>query len=159
MATRIYVLCRSEEPVTYGELERVMGRMGWLAQPAKFDPPRDDRNANCSDWGSFRVDYRADMRPIIVRQLTTDAEMNPALTDIREKLEEVELSAAARISTLLDKTKRMFVFEIAGDPPEDVWEMLDAGETHLARERDGIIVSDEGVFDGELDQLVAFGDD
>jgi hypothetical protein len=36
--------------------------------------------------------------------------------------------------------------------------VLDAGEVFLVRERDGIIVADEGLFDGEMKQILAFGD-
>jgi hypothetical protein len=159
MATTIYVLCRSEKPITYAELEDVMGHMGWLDQPAKFDPPLDERNGTDPSWRSFRVEYRSDQRPIVIRHSITKEEMEPAFSDIREKLEDVEPAAAAPIAAWLDATKRMVELEIPGDPPQDVWEMLDAAETFLARERDGIIVSDEGVFDGELNQILAFSDD
>jgi hypothetical protein len=50
------------------------------------------------------------------------------------------------------------VFEIPDDLPEDVWEMCDQAEAFLARERDGIIIADEGVIDGEMNQLARFGE-
>ncbi len=36
--------------------------------------------------------------------------------------------------------------------------MCDQAEAFLARERDGIIIADEGVIDGEMNQLARFGE-
>lgn len=159
MAIWIHVACRSEHVVTYGELEEVMGHMGWLDQPARFDPLPDASNTNDPNWGSFRVYYRPDKRPIVVHRQITSEEMEPAVADIRERLETLDDSAVKRdIEARLAATKQMFVFEIPDDLPEDVWEMCDQAEAFLARERDGIIIADEGVFDGEMNQLARFGE-
>jgi len=157
MAIWINVLCSSDEPVTYAELEDVMGHMGWLDKPAVFDPPLDEKNRTDPHWGSFRVKYAPDKRPIVVHHYITREEMEPTLSDIRDKLEEVDDSEAKReVVKRLDETRQMLQFEIPDDLPQDVWEMCDAAEAFLARERDGLIVSDEGVFDGEMNQLVRF---
>jgi hypothetical protein len=159
MATAIYVLCRSEEPITYGELEEVMGHMGWLERPARFDPPPDDKNRNDAAWDSFEVEYDPKKRPVIVRHCVTDEEMKPHLNDVRDLFDGADESEQLKeLRARVDETKQLVLFEIPGDPPQDVWMMCDQGEAFVARERDGMIVSDEGVWDGEMNQLLAFGD-
>jgi hypothetical protein len=158
MAIWINVLCRCADPVTYSELEDVMGHMGWLDRPAEFDPPLDEKNGTDPNWGSFRVKYASDKRPIVVHHFIKQEEMEPTLSDIRDKLEDFDDSEQKQeIVRRAKETRQMFQFEIPGDLPQDVWEMCDQAEAFLARERDGIIVSDEGVFDGEMKQLLRLG--
>jgi len=76
-----------------------------------------------------------------------------------EKVEDADESSSKREVLLsLGSARQIFVFEIPGNPRQDVWDMLDQAEAFLARERDGIIVADEGVFDGAMKQILAFGD-
>lgn len=157
MAIRISVLCRSNEPVSYGELENVMGHFGWLDNPAVFTPTPDETTKARTDWGMFSVRYSSTKRPIVVHQFVTTDDMAPTIEDLNELLEDADDSETkADVKTRLLDVKRMFEFEIPSEPPDDVWDMLDAAETHLARERDGIIFAEEGVFDGNMKQLLVF---
>ncbi len=80
-----------------------------------------------------------------------------ALSDTREQLEEVPDSTVTRyVATRLEATKQMIVFEVPDDPPEDVWLMLAQAQAFLARERDGIVVAEDGVYNAELDVILSF---
>jgi hypothetical protein len=159
MATRIYVLCRSDAPFTYGELEDYINHWGWLDSPARFEPLLNEQSAKDTSWSSFEVYYHPDQRAIRISRRTTSDEMEPVLSDIDEQLEDVDDSDRKRdIEARIKQTRQLFTFEVPGDPPEDVWEMLSATEALIARERDGIIFADEGVYDAEMNQLLAFSE-
>jgi hypothetical protein len=91
----------------------------------------------------FAVKYQPDKRPIDVQRWTD--EMTATLDEIVE-----EHTLDEELTARLRQSRQAFVFEVPGDPPEDVWDMLAATEAFLARERDGIVVADEGIYDAEL---------
>jgi hypothetical protein len=156
MATRIHVACRSSSAVTDAELADYMAHMGFLDEPPTIAPTLAQMGAGDPQWRSFELGYLPDKRPIVVRHHVTRDAMAPAFEDLRERLEDVAEAQARTIGERLDHTAQLFVFEVPDDLPQDVWEMLDATEAFLARERDGIVIAEEGVFDAELNQLVEF---
>src|SRR5262245_31416730 len=120
MATLIYVVCRSAEPVTYAQLEDVMGHMGWLDEPATFDPPLDQTTGADPHWRSFRVTWDPNQRPIDVSRAFESARLATAVAYIREKLDDADLPVTPELDDLLDSAKQIFVFEIPGDLRQDV---------------------------------------
>jgi hypothetical protein len=154
MANLIYVCCRSERPITYGELEDYMGHWGWLDEPATFEPPLDQVDPANPAWAAFTLTFRPGRRPIDVRHFFTPEEIRPVLDEIIEQMDDEDLvDDHAAVVTHLRETKQVVMFELPAELPPDVWEMLDATEANLAREWDGIVVADEGVYDAALAQI------
>jgi len=151
MATWINVLCRAAEPVTYAELADVMNNMGGLDEAAELSPPANGPDSG--DWGLVSVRYAPTKRPVIVHQKVTREEMEPSFEDLREKIEDLPAEHRATLEAWMAATQRLFIFEVQGDPPDDVWEMLAVTQSFLARERDGIVVADEAVYNAALERM------
>ena len=159
MPNFIHVLCRSPEPVTYAELGDFMANMGFLDEDATFEPPLDGPAAKRHEWGMMSMRYRPDKRPIQVQHWITQEEIQPTVAEIMERMEDNDLSDDHQdIVERLKEAKQGFEFELDAELPDDVWEMLDATEAWLCRERDGIILAHEGVFDAKLNQIFAWDD-
>ena len=156
MANVIYIYCRLDRPVTYRQLEDHMGHMGFLDEPAVFHPPLDSVDADDPKWDSFTCTYRPGKRPIVVRHWITPEEIEPTLQELRDVLERQQSPNMLRVAAHLAHTRQVFVFEMPDDLPEDVWEMLDATEVFLARECDGLVAADEGIYDTELQPVLSF---
>src|SRR5215510_7919926 len=116
MATLIYVVCRSAEPVTYAQLKDVMGHMGWLDEPATFDPPLDQTTGTDPHWRSFSVTWDPKKRPIRVKHVWENARLAISVTYIREKVDNADIAVTPELNDLLDLARQIFVFEI----PEDL---------------------------------------
>lgn len=154
MANRIYLFCGSSRQISYDEIIEQMGHMGFLDQPARFEPPVEEGNKARTDWGAFELHYREGRRPITVEQITDDVEIRTVLSEICEKFDdEPKSSVRAMLKERLQSAKHGLMFELPDELPEDVWEMLDATEGYFAGVCDGVIVAHEGVFDANL-QLV-----
>jgi len=157
MAITIYVLCSSDAPMTHGEVEDYMGHMGFLDEPATFRPPVDEHNRGDANWSSFELWYRADQRPIQVSHWITVDELEPTLSELRDEIaDEAPTSVLETLLPRLARIRQAVVFELGGDPPRDVWEMVDATETFIAGKYDGVIVAGEGVYDQQLKPIVTW---
>ena len=151
------MFCRDKRPVRRAELEDFMGHWGWLDEPARFEPPLDESVGADSEWGYFELWYRDGKRPIQVRHWITRDEIQPTIDELKEEFKDA-LSDHPEVAKHLSETRQAFVFEMGADLPEDVWEMLDVTEAFLARERDGIVVAWEGIYDAQLKLLLALRD-
>jgi hypothetical protein len=155
MANWIYVCCRSTASLSYAQLEDLMGHMGFLDHPAVFEPPIDERNRVDPEWSSFTVRYDPKKRRIVVRHLTSDAELAPILEDLRDMISGAEPDARrGEVVERLDSLAQAYTFELPDDLPDDVWEMLDMTESFIARERDGIVIAEDGAYDANLKPIM-----
>jgi hypothetical protein len=155
VANVIYICCRSDRAITYRRLEDHMGHMGFLDEPAVFEPPLDSVDPDDPQWDSFTCTYRAGKRPIVVRHWIAPEEIQPTMNELLERMEG-QSANRERVAAHLADTRQAFVFEMGYDLPQDVWEMLDVTEIFLARECDGLIVADEGVYDANLKTILSF---
>ena len=158
MANWIYVCCRAGSPLTYAQLEDIMGHMGFLDHPAVFEPPIDEHNSADPKWSSFIVRCDPKKRPIVVRHLTSDAELAPLLEDLRDMVSEAGPDTrSGEVLRRLEDLSQAYTFELPDDLPEDVWEMLDVTECFIARERDGIVIAEDGAYDANLKPIMKWG--
>lgn len=157
MANPIYVYCRSLDLITYAQLEDFMGHMGFLDEPARFDPPLDDANRSNPSWRAFVVHFGNGTKPLTVRRWTTADQIQPSLDELRDRLgNEPPSSAVEAIRRHVEEVRQIFVLDVPNEVTQDVWEMLDATETFIAGRCDGVIVADEGVYGARLEPMLTW---
>lgn len=92
------MVCRQAEPVTYAQLHDVMGNMGWLDKPARFDPPVTEANGSDPEWRSFEVRWDASERPISVGHVFEQESLAIAIGYVEELLDNAEIEVSGRCS-------------------------------------------------------------
>jgi len=154
MANRIYLICAESTPIAYGQIVDQMGHMGFLDNPARFEPELREDNKGDTHWSAFELHYRPDAEPITVEQIGDRDELQVVIAELREKLDDESASSLrASLSGRLSAAAHGLILELPDELPDDVWEMLDATEGYVAEICNGLIFAHEGVFDSNL-QLV-----
>ncbi len=154
MANRIYLICAKSTPIAYGQIIDQMGHMGFLDNPARFEPELNKDNKDNAHWSAFELHYRPDVEPITVEQIGDGGELQTVIAELREKLDDESASPLRMsLSGRLSAATQGLILQLPDALPDDVWEMLDATEGYFAKVCNGLIFSHEGVFDSNL-QLV-----
>jgi hypothetical protein len=156
MANWIYVLCRDERLVTRGVLEDFMGHWGWLDEPATFTPALDREETSNPAWGYFELEYRPRKRPVQVHNWRTPDALQPTLDDILDA--HAHSLSAYPDDQAPDRCSTGVRFRVGVGTAPGRLGMLDVTEAFLARERDGIVVADEGIYDADLRLLLKLRD-
>lgn len=111
---------------------------------------KDDRN-----W-AIEIIYNGERDPVIISTSTDDKASQNEIGEIKSVL---RLSRASEtkeaISKLVDSTVNVFTIEINQNQiTDDCWEMLDATETFIMNQCDGILfTSDNEFFDRKLKKI------
>ena len=151
MTNRIYMIFAKSTRISYGQIVDQMGHMGFLDNPARFEPELGDHNRGDTHWSALELHYRADGAPITVEQIDDADELRTVIAELREKLDDESSSSLhASILQRLSAASHGLIFELPEELPDDVWEMLDATEGYFAEICDGLIFAHEGVFDSNL---------
>jgi len=152
VAIWIHVLCRARRDLTAAELQDYIVGSELLDDPAVFSPAPNSIEARDPSWSAFAMKYARELSPIEVRHWTSDDLIRPMLDEIIGRLTPPERHR--ELIARLAETRQAVVFILPNDPPVDVWDALDAAEAWLAREWDGLVVAEEGVYDADLNLLV-----
>ena len=89
------------------------------------------------------------------RPITVSVETEPARVAmmVGEQIDEHD-GIPDSVAEKLRRTRQVVSIEIFPDRvDDDVWEMLDVLQAYLARELDGLVVTDDGVYDAGLQKI------
>jgi hypothetical protein len=89
------------------------------------------------------------------RPITVAAETEPSrvATMVGEQIDEHD-GLPDSVAGKLRRTRQVVSIEIFPDRvDDDVWEMLDVLQAYLARQLDGLVVTDDGVYDAGLQKI------
>ena len=157
MSLHIQIFCRSDHSLTRREIIQFILNGALIDKTPGFRPPPNSSEAAEPVWGELELqpaphDAGGTQRaPLLIERIVEKSEINPYV--------EEGISAAAKIKTesnrtrveeLIRETKQVFHIDLTSNPPEDVWEAIDAVEMLIARELDGVIQADEGFYDARL---------
>jgi hypothetical protein len=151
VAIWIHILCRARREITAAEIQEYVDGTELLDSPATFIPSRDSVDARDPTWSHFAMKYAAEHRPIEVRHWSNADQIRPTVEEIVGRLSPRD--RYRELIARLGETHRAIVFVLPDDPPIDVWDALDAAEAWLAREWDGLVVAEEGIYDADLNLL------
>ena len=152
MALFLSVFCRSAGVLTRAELAEFCDDGWYEDEDLTFDPPAGDEALAAVDWSRLDIIVPGQPRPISVTRDVGDA-VTPYVT---EAIDEIADAAPAAIVEHLRATAQILAFEVAPDRLGDnEWELLDSLEAWIAQRFDGIVVTDDGIYDKDLTVLIA----
>jgi hypothetical protein len=145
------VFCQNNNPISPEQT------MGFIKDGFFFDhrseftlQTKDDRN-----W-AIKIVYNKERDPVIISTSTDDKASQKEIEEIKFVLRLSKASETKElISKLVDSTVNVFTIEINQNQiTDDCWEMLDATETFIMNQCDGILfTSDNEFFDRKLKKI------
>ena len=148
MSTHLYVLCRSDRAMARTDL------VDWLVDSALLDddpvflPPMGDPRLDETSWEA--LGFSTGPAAVTIERIVAAPEVAEV---VDESLDQAHAdNAPEALLSRLQQVRQVFHFDVRS-PTDDVWEALDALESMLCRELDGIVQSDEGWFDEALQPL------
>ncbi|GIG21424.1 hypothetical protein Cch01nite_21480 [Cellulomonas chitinilytica] len=142
MAMFLHVFARSGAALDVDAVAEA-AEMAWTGDdPLELDHETDGDQV-------LRISVPGAGRPITV--LVASAEMVKDMVD--EVLEEHD-QAPEKVVEQIRATKQVVSFEVFPERlDDDGWEVVDAMEMSVARALDGLVVTDDGIYDAHLKQL------
>lgn len=147
------IFCRSENPLTRAELGEFAMESWYGEELLVFDPSLSDEASRSIEWRSFEIALPHKKRPIAIQR---DIESAAVTEMVDETLGELESKVIPVVSNHLAETRQVIGLEIFPEEfDDDAWELLDVIESYLARQCNGLIVTDDGVYNKDLECLIA----
>ncbi len=156
MSLFIRIVCRSPVRSSRAALTEIVADGDFFDEPVEF-VPSDRAELERPDWPELRVIYSSSRRPVIFHANYRDPIVTTEVDEVLELL--AKKGPFPEVERLLREVVQVFAIEINPDGLlDEVWQMLDAVEAHVASELDGLIyVPDEGFYDKGLKKVVNLG--
>jgi hypothetical protein len=140
--------------ISLTQLGHYIATIGLLDESPQFDPPLDSPAANDPQWSFLNMVYKAEKRPIQISRRFESEQMAPAIEDALTALVDHDCSDDhPELVERIRSCRQIFHFELGFELPEDCWEMLDATESYIATELDGVVFASEGFYDIDLEPI------
>ncbi|MBC7796533.1 MAG: hypothetical protein H7Z37_06655 [Pyrinomonadaceae bacterium] len=154
----IEILCKSSEELRRSEISEFIKDGVYFGEELVFIPSDSSPEMSDVDWNTLEVQYQKGKKPIIIERYTEDIIV---FTEIcSEKLVSIKESGDkdfAEFERCVTKTKQIFVLAFdAVSIDEDCWAMLDSLESFITGKLEGMIFSDEGIYNEKLKRVFEF---
>ena len=157
MGISLYIMCRSEKPLTRNQISAWTVEVAVLGPKPQIIPPVGDPEGDDPDWEYLEITYRKKKRPIQIHRVTTAANVRERVGEILETMEHEDVvSDYPDIVARLKETRQYFWIELGFNVSEHGWELIDITQSFIAQELDGIVVSDEGIFNAGLEPIIRY---
>lgn len=155
MSESVLVLCQDTKPITCQEI------IDFINDGCYFD--EDVRLMNVTNK-SVVIEYCVGVRPIIIHffsELDTIDEMKEETRELvndRMKNDRLDDWMRKNILSIVDRCQEIFLveFAVSTELSEECWDAMASVEAFIAREKQGIIIADEGVYNEKLELIAAF---
>ncbi|OLB81730.1 MAG: hypothetical protein AUI14_02500 [Actinobacteria bacterium 13_2_20CM_2_71_6] len=142
------IFCRSADPFSRADLAVFVSESWYGDGDPRFEPGRDD----VADWDRLTVTLPGVARPLLFLHDTRPE-------DVQEMVQEAVEKLGGKAQSVLDhlrETVQMIGVELSPTAmTEDAWEMLDIVQAKICRRLDGIVFAPDGVYDKDLQLIVA----
>src|SRR6266851_487495 len=150
MSQFIRILCRSRASLSRWKIVEFINDGVFFEEPIEFVPP-DQVELQRSEWSELRLIYSHSRRPIIFHRNYEDDLVSTEVAELEEVLRSSGPDSRKIRDHLRDVVQTIAIEFAPEGLPEDVWRMLDAIESYIASELDGMIyVPGEGFYDKGL---------
>lgn len=155
MARHVYIFCQDAKNINFKDIAEFIKDGWWFDECPEF---------NIGEESFVEIQYDPNLRPILI-ELFDDPKM---VEEIKKETYEEELENVKCTSIDEEKTKSEIVGKIGAsthiyniefswsDLSGDCWAMKACVEAFLAREKKGLILADEGVYDENLQLIMKF---
>ncbi|HEY0641230.1 MAG TPA: hypothetical protein VGD67_26680 [Pseudonocardiaceae bacterium] len=146
------ILCRSGDAPARAALADFAEESWYEDEPLEFAPGRGATDQGGTDGTVLEIRLPGRDRPVVVRR---DTAADAVAELVREAVEELGGNLTDDLRTAIEGTRQVIGIEFFPETlDEDGWELLDTITAHLARELDGLVMADDGLYDRELEKLL-----
>jgi hypothetical protein len=157
MGIKLRVFCRSGGTITRRQVAEWIEEGAVLGARPVFDPEPTAPSAEAPDWDYMEITYNRKRRPIVIERVAEPGEVAESAEETVEWMERYAPDEPPReLVDALRESRQMFVFEVGAELPEKAWELVDIAQSFVARELDGLVAADEGIFDPDLQPLLRY---
>lgn len=156
MSYTFYVFCRKMEAPNRRAIATFIEDGAFFDEKPQFDPSPDVSESNIADWDRLTIVYDKERQPVVIQR---HIRAGPPQKEMDELLFILDRSsktkAQQRVHETLKGTKLVFTLDcVREEVTKDCWEMLDAVESFLARECDGLVhAPPQDFFDNKLKRI------
>ncbi|WIX99170.1 hypothetical protein QRX60_34680 [Amycolatopsis mongoliensis] len=152
MSQFVNIFCRKVAGLSQEEFVNQVSEFWYGDEELAFSFSDDGDVDPSVRWSAVVITIPEIGRPVTVKW---DVDRDAVSTLVDETLEELGDDAPTGVGKHLQAVRSVFGIEIFPETFEDdTWEFLDLMEAFLARHLDGIVVTDDGVYDQNLKPLV-----
>jgi hypothetical protein len=155
MARSVLIFCQNDKFINFKDIAEFV-KDGWY-----FD---ECPEFNIGEESFVEIKYDPNLRPIVIELFD-----NPQMVEeIKQESHELYLDRIKVTSIADEEAKNEIASKIAAsmniykvefswsDLSESCWEMMACVESFLAKEKQGIIVADEGAYDENIELIISF---
>jgi hypothetical protein len=138
------IFCASDAPLTRAEISTWVSETWYGDGMPAFDPAPDDQPA----WDRFEVGLPAVGRPLVFLHDTDPAVIS---MHVAEAIEEAAGGLPPTLVSRLEGTRQVIGIELMPEMlTDDAWELLDAVQSLIATNLEGILITNDGIYDAQL---------
>jgi hypothetical protein len=138
------IFCAADTPLATAEIAAWAGETWYGDGAPSFDMAFDDRPA----WDRFEVGLPGVGQPLVFLHDTDPAVVG---MHVAEAIEEAAGTLPPSVVSRLRNTRQIVGIELMPETlTDDAWELLDAVQSLIATKLDGILITDDGVYDAQL---------
>ncbi|BEK85121.1 hypothetical protein [Nocardia seriolae] len=151
MSLFINILCKKSVDLTRREIVSGTEEFWYEDAPIVFAPSEVDSEIDDPSWAVLRLTFPGVDRPVAITRFDTGKLISDLISDIRSEIE----SIPSDVANHLDNVSAVISIEVFPETlNDDLWEFLDLVESFLATKLNGIIATDDGIYDEKL-KLIA----
>ncbi len=146
------ILCKSGDAPTRAVLADFAEESWYDDEPLSFVPEPNAAGMDDRNWTVLEIRLPGRDKPLVLHR---DTAADPVTELIREAIAELGDGLTAELRASLEEARQAIGIEFFPDTlDEDAWELIDTITAHLARELDGLVLAEDGLYDQGLEKLL-----
>lgn len=157
MGITLRVYCRSKNPLTRSQIANWVDEVAVLGAEPRFVPAPDDPESGEPDWDFMEIVHAPRKRPILVHRIGDTAAVGESVGETVDWMERYAPGEPPpHLVERVRASQQVFVFELSANLSEEAWELVDVAQSYIARELDGVVAAEDGIYDADLQPLLKY---
>ena len=153
----IEILCRSDAKLSQKNLAEFIIEGVYFAEAPTFSQDILTYGEDSNDFRILEVHYKTGKKPVLIERYAADTNLFAEIVEEKKLIFESAKTASRNITDEIKNAAQVLCISFDEESVDDeVWLMLDCVEAFICRTLDGLIFTDDGVFDQSLQQIVEY---